>query len=292
MSGGFAFALHGGAFGVAADHTDQNALLMRLLADGRRDLAAGASALDVCVAAVAAMEDSGLFVAGRGSGRNAAGYAECDAAVMDGATRKAGAVAGLRNVGHPVHAARLVMDHTRHVLLAGEAAVDALMPFGLVTVDDPASYFSAERSRTSFANASSEDPPHGTVGAVACDCHGRLAAATSTGGTRGKLPGRIGDTPIIGAGTYADSDVAVSCTGVGEYFMRHVAAYDVAARVRYSGLALDDAVAAVLRGPLEEAGGRGGLIAVSRARDVALAYNDAGMMAGSTTHNAEPRLIE
>ena len=241
---------------------------------GRDVLAGGGSALDAAVAAVIVLEDCPLFNAGRGAVATETGDFELDAAVMDGAAREAGAVAAVAGVRNPVLLARAVLDETPHVLMAGEGAMRLADRIGLDRAD--ASWF-AER-------APEHAPSDGTVGAVVLDSGGGLAAATSTGGVRGQLPGRVGDTPIPGAGTYADDRVAVSCTGRGEAIMRTVAAHEVAALVRHAGLPLEEA-AERAAGAIEPLGG-GGLIAVARDGSVATPFTTPAMYRGWAADDA------
>lgn len=265
------FALHGGA-GVLADRSYEPELIhMEALAEiAKRSLLEGASALDVVCAAVRAMETSGLYVAGKGASPNRAGRYELDASLMDGAQRRAGAVAALEGFVSPIDAARAVMEHTPHVLLAGSGAARFCADHHLEAVADAPSYY------TPAAAPDNRAIPTGTVGAVALDQDGRLAAATSTGGTLNKVWGRVGDTPIVGSGSWADERCAVSCTGQGEYFMRANAAADVSARVRYGGDSLDVAVAGAL-GDVARLGGEGGLIAVDASGAVHVQFNSPGM---------------
>lgn len=227
--------------------------------------------------AVAEMEDSGLFVAGRGSAPNAAGVVEMDASIMDGARHRAGAVCALQGIASPVGAARQVLEATPHVLLAGEGAGLFARERGLPLIGDPASFYRTPVGLTQEdIDAEAAALAHGTVGAVALDRQGGLAAATSTGGVFGKRPGRVGDTPLPGAGVWADGEVAVSCTGVGEYFILGATAYDVAARLRYGGQSLDEACqGAIAR--IGELGGDGGLIAVNRQGRVSFQFNSPGL---------------
>ena len=239
----YAFALHGGAGPVAGrDYSATEKHLAALAAACRGRLEEGSTALDVVEFAVAELESSGLYVAGRGSAPNSAGYVELDASIMDGASRDAGAVAAIRDFANPVAVARGVMERTPHVMLMGAGAAAFGRSEGFVEVGDPESYYHLPVGVTrddvsGFA--------HGTVGAVALDQSGRLAAATSTGGTFGKLEGRVGDTPLVGPGTWADDQVAVSCTGVGEHIIRSGGASSIAFRHR-SGLPLQDAVQEML----------------------------------------------
>jgi len=272
-------ALHGGAGTIrTAEMTAGRAArykeaLGKALEAGNTVLQRGGTALDAVTAAVVAMEDSPLFNAGRGAVYNAAGRHELDAAIMDGRTLRAGAVACVERIRNPVLAARAVMEHTRHVLLAGRGAERFARQRKLAMV--PTSYFyTAERLAALKRNLQDH---HGTVGAVALDRDGNLAAATSTGGYTGKLPGRVGDSPLVGAGTYADNRAcAVSGTGLGELFIRSVLAYDVAARMRYRRESLARAAAAALAS-LARLGGDGGLVAVDRRGSIAMRFNSQGM---------------
>ena len=249
---------------------------------GREILAAGGSALDAVTQAVVALEDDPLFNAGKGSVFTAAGNQEMDASVMDGRDRRAGAVAGVFGPRNPVLAARAVMEHSHHVLLISEGAL-AFCRGQHVAFAEPG-YFSTEERRRELQHALAEHGRNaageGTVGAVARDRDGNLAAATSTGGMTGKVPGRVGDSPIIGAGTYADNATcAVSATGHGEFFIRYGAAFDIAARLRYGDQSLRQAAYAVIEA-LVEFGGRGGMVAVDRSGALALPFNTAGMYRG------------
>lgn len=265
------FVLHGGAGVLARRSYDAELAHMTRLAEAARDaLRGGASALDVICEAVRDMEASGLYVAGKGASPNKAGRYELDAAIMDGSTRNAGAVSALEGFISPITAARRVMDDTPHVLLAGAGAAHFAREQGLETVADAPGYY------VPAAAPDTRAIPTGTVGAVALDASGRLAAATSTGGTLNKVWGRVGDTPIIGAGTWADGRAAVSCTGQGEYFMRANAAADVSARMRYAGETLESAVAGALD-DVAALGGEGGVIAVDASGQVCARFNSPGM---------------
>ena len=289
----YALAIHGGAGAIrrAEITPDQEAALRAGLNEaldfGLTLLAAGRSALDAVEAAVVALENNPLFNAGRGAVFNDEGFIELEAAVMDGTTRAAGTVTGVRRARNPVKLARAVMEHTPHVTL-GFAAADAFAEKMNLELVEPSYFYTQKRwdalqgelqrmREGGSPDTASEQTKHGTVGAVALDSHGRLAAATSTGGRTAKMAGRIGDTPVIGAGTWADELVAVSGTGHGEIFIRCAAAHELASRVRYTGQPLSDAADEVVHGQLLELGGSSGLIAVDWRGNVAMPFNCEGM---------------
>jgi len=278
----FAFALHGGAGAVAGrnyDSVEQH--LHKLTAECQALLASGGNALDVVETAVMELERSGMYVAGRGSAPNTAGYVELDASIMHGPTREAGAVAALSGFESPIHIARGVMTKTPHVLLAGSGAATFARSNGYAAVINPDTYYVIPVGVTEddLTNSSA----HGTVGAVALDQSGALAAATSTGGTFGKLEGRIGDTPLIGPGTWADDDIAISCTGTGEHIIRAGGAISIACAFK-SGVELDKAINDMLD-EVRRLGGDAGIIAVTRDLGIATLYNSDGMKRASvSTH--------
>ncbi len=290
-----AIAIHGGAGVISrATMTAENerayrADLERALDAGYAVLEAGGTSLDATVTAVRILEDSPYFNAGHGAVFSHAGINELDAAIMVGATRKAGAVAGVRHIRNPIELARMVMDRTSHVLLTGEGAEEFALEQGVTLV--PGSYFYTERRWKQLEEAqrsdklASADEDIGffsTVGAVARDRQGNLAAATSTGGTTNKRWGRIGDSPIIGAGTYADNaSCAVSATGSGEYFIRTVVAHEICARVRIGGMRAADAARDVVHKTLKEIGGDGGVIVVDRDGELSMEFNTEGMFRGA-----------
>jgi beta-aspartyl-peptidase (threonine type) len=254
-------------------------------------LASGGAALDAVVAAVVSLEEDPLFNAGRGAVLTSDGTVELVAAVMDGRTREGGAVAGARTVRNPVRLARAVMESTPHVLLVGEGAELLANERGLERVDP--SFFVTDERLDQLARIRAEEKVkldvYGTVGAVARDASGHLAAATSTGGMVNKRPGRVGDTPILGAGTFAwDRTCAVSGTGHGEPFVRLGAAARVSALMELAGLALAEAVRRVIQVELPVLEGEGGLVAVDAAGDVALEFNSAGMFRGWLRDGGEP----
>lgn len=296
-------AIHGGAGTLTrAGLTPRGARLYRAallaaLEAGNAILRRGGAALDAVAAAVVAMEDDPLFNAGRGAVYNADGGHELDAAIMDGATLRAGAVCATRRIRNPVLAARAVMERTPHVMLAAGGADRFARARGLALVA-PGYFGTAHRraalERERLRRAGARAPPateaerHGTVGAVALDSRGDLAAATSTGGYTNKLAGRVGDSPVIGAGTYADNRCcAVSGTGTGEYFMRALLAYDVAARMRYLGEPLARAALRALAG-VAALGGSGGLIALDGRGRIAMPFNTEGMYRGYARGRSRP----
>jgi beta-aspartyl-peptidase (threonine type) len=277
----WAIALHGGAGGDPATWSEEKRQARRrgletALRLGRELLERGDSAVDTVEAVIRSLEDNAAFNAGRGSVVTTAGEAELDASIMDGRNHACGAVAGVETIKNPISAARLVMTDTQHVLLIGRGAEAFAAEKDLPQVDPD--YFLSRRER---AAAGEDDHPHlGTVGCVARDRDGHLAAGTSTGGTKQKLPGRVGDSPLIGAGTYADdATCAVSGTGVGEEYIRHAVAYDVSAQMKYAGRSLTEAATEIMTQRLEP--GIGGLIGLTRDGQLALQHNTPGMSCGA-----------
>jgi len=284
MTGRPALILHGGAGARRErDYTREIAHMGEVVAAMKARLDSGVSALDVAVEATVLLEDSGLYVAGRGASPNLAGAYELDASLMDGATRKAGAVAALQGFRNPVVAARAVMDRTPHVMLAGDGAALFALEQGLEPIADEAAWF------TRAGQGEDNHPPgtlsHGTVGCCVLDRDGRLAAATSTAGVFGKMPGRVGDTPIPGAGSWADGRVAVSGTGQGEYFIRVAACAQVSWRVG-AGQTLAEAGRAVIE-EIGDMGGDGGLIALDRDGNITAPFNSQGMKRAWLTPDGE-----
>ncbi|MGH8132857.1 MAG: isoaspartyl peptidase/L-asparaginase family protein [Steroidobacteraceae bacterium] len=290
-----AIVIHGGAGVIersrmTPEHeASYRAGLAAALDAGYAVLERGGSSLDAVITAVRTMENDPHFNAGRGAVLNHDGIAELDAAIMDGNGPRAGAVAAVRHVKNPIELARLVMDKSPHVLLVGAGAEEFALEQGVVLV--PESYFVVpqrvrelqEARRAAIVPLRPPPPPQGTgtVGAVALDRAGNLAAATSTGGLTNKHRGRVGDSPIVGAGTYANNEsCAVSGTGEGEYFIRQVVAYDICAMVQYQHLPLGKAVHVMIHEKLRRSGGEGGVIAIDRRGDVAMDFNSAGMFRG------------
>ena len=287
-----AIAVHGGAGTLArADLTpeserDYRGGLRRALSAGFEVLERGGASLDAVVAAVRVLEDDPLFNAGYGAVVAANGAHELDASLMDGRDLRAGAVTGVRHVKSPIELARLVMERSPHVMLAGPGAEEFALEQGMVPV--PNSHFATERRRLELERMlrgeldTGRESLMGTVGAVARDANGNLAAATSTGGMTGKRWGRVGDSPIIGAGTYAANDCcAVSATGHGEYFIRAAVAHEIASLMRYRGMSVRQAADEVVMRQLTKLGGAGGVIAIGQDGEVAMPFNSEGMLRGA-----------
>lgn len=290
----YALVIHGGAGGIPQDEAwikHRTAVLTKALNHGKRILADGGTSLDAVEAVIRILEDSEYFNAGKGAVCNAKGNHELDASIMDGKTRGCGAVGGVRTVKNPISLARRVMTDTRHVLLV----TDGAEVFANAYKNDPKiervqnAYFATEQQRQRLKQAQekeklSAEESMGTVGCVALDTHGNLAAGTSTGGLTNKKYGRVGDSPIVGAGTYADNRTCgVSCTGIGEDFIRHAVAYDVSARMHYRGDALDKAVREILTDADRQV--RGGIIAISRTGEITMQFNTSGMSRAAADAN-------
>jgi len=296
-SGGkmFAIAIHGGAGTLSrkdmssTQEAEYRAGLEEALSAGYAVLTRGGSSLDAAVAAVRVLEDNPLFNAGRGAVLTRDGVAELDASLMDGRTLSAGAVSGLQHVKNPIDLARLIMEKSPHVMLVGAGAEEFAKTQGVEMVPNeyfrtPARQRQLERSLRGAVTRENELQAFGTVGAVALDLNGNLAAATSTGGMTGKRWGRVGDSPIIGAGTYANNQsCAVSATGHGEYFIRTVVAHDICAQVEYLKIPLAQAVDNVLNGKMQKLGGNGGVIAIDTRGEIVLEFNSEGMFRGVRT---------
>ena len=289
----YSIAIHGGAGAVPRHNLSAERErryrdgLAAALDLGYATLEKGGSSLDAVTAAVRALEDNPLFNSGRGAALTREGAAELDAAIMEGRQQRAGAVAAVSHVKNPIELARRVMEKSRHVLLVGAGAEEFALEEGLTLV--PNVYFRTEERRAQLESERRGQPvsdlipsSQGTVGAVALDAAGDLAAATSTGGMTNKRQGRVGDSPIIGAGTYAKNGVcAVSATGHGEYFIRTVAAHHICAAVEYRGLGLQEAVRELLHGKLRELGGTGGVIAIDRNGRIVAEFSTEGMFRGA-----------
>ena len=296
-NGFFSIAIHGGAGTILRSQmTPQKELqytqaLQLALDVSYAILAHGGSSIDAVEAAVLSLEDCPLFNAGKGAVFNSAGGHEMDAAIMSGADLSAGAVAGVSGVKNPVRLARAIMEKSPHVLLAGKGAEMFAKEQGIAIENEAYFYDSMRYEQWQQAqkedgvfldhNVAGIDKKFGTVGAVALDRHGHLAAATSTGGMTNKRYGRVGDSPIIGAGTYANDDTcAVSCTGHGELFIKAVVAHDVACLIEYKGMSLQAACDEVVLDKLVKIGGEGGLIAIDNKGNIALCFNSEGMYRG------------
>ena len=292
----YSIAIHGGAGAIPADlfakdqGTRYRTSLSTVLDAGYAILERGGTSLDAVTCAVRALEDDPLFNAGHGAALTREGWAELDAAVMDGKDQRAGAVASVRHVKNPVDLARRVMEKSRHVLLVSVGAEEFALEEGIPLV--PNLYFRTDERKQQLASEQqgrrvSDLMPmsagsQGTVGAVAFDQHGNLAAATSTGGMTNKRQGRVGDSPIIGAGTYAKNGVcAISATGHGEYFIRAVAAYHLASSVEYRGLSLEEAARELIHSCIPQLGGNGGIIAIGARGEIVMDFNTEGMFRGA-----------
>lgn len=302
--GRLGMVIHGGAGTITPENISEEgraeyvAKLEEALQAGFDVLNEGGSSLDAVVAAITIMEDSPLFNAGKGAVLTSTGTVELDASIMEGRSRNAGAAASVTGVRNPIRLARSVMEESRHVMLVGEGAEAFAKEQGFELVSNE--YFRTERrlrQYEQYKNRKENDSDDesgkltpiekelrkfGTVGAVALDVEGNLAAGTSTGGISFKRWGRVGDSPIIGAGTYADNETcAISATGDGEYFIRGVIAHDISAMMRYAGLSLDEAASAVIHGKLPEMGGDGGVIGIDRRGNVTMTFNTPGMFRGT-----------
>lgn len=291
----YVLVIHGGAGGMIPEHLSSERIeqaqsgLQQALDAGEIILKNGGSALDAVEASIRILEDHPGFNAGRGAVLNAEGKIELDASIMDGSNLMAGAVAGVRTIKNPVTAARKVMEFSPHVLLIGKGAEEFSREQGLELVDP--SWFFTEKRREEYQRIKKrmdKEDKKGTVGAVALDKHGNLAAATSTGGMAMKRFGRVGDVPIIGAGTYANNaSCAVSATGHGEFFIRNVVSYDISALMLYKNMSLHDAAHFVIMDKLVEQKGSGGVIAVDKDGNIAMPFNTRGMFRGFVKSSGE-----
>jgi beta-aspartyl-peptidase (threonine type) len=287
----YVLVIHGGAGTILKENMtpekEQQYInkLEEALLVGADVLKSGGSSLDAVTKTIIILENSPLFNAGKGAVFTAEGINEMDASIMDGNTGAAGAVAGVQSIKNPILAARAVMEKSDHVLLTGRGADEFAKNQGLDIVDN--SYFFTEKRWKSYKKVAAkkeQGEKHGTVGAVALDLHGNLAAATSTGGMTYKMKGRVGDSPIIGAGTYADNNTcAVSATGHGEYFIKNVVAYDISALMKYTQVSVKEAANYVILSKLKKLGADGGIIAVDKDGKFTMTFNTAGMYRGVIT---------
>ncbi len=291
----YGLVIHGGAGTIVrakmsdGELADRKVTLEKALRAGYAVLDGGGAAIDAVQAVITRLEDSPLFNAGKGSVFTNAGTIEMDASIMDGATLQAGAVAGVKRTKNPILAARKVMTDSPHVLLAGEGADNFAAARGLQQM--PADYFWTEKRKKQLEKRRAKVAKHGTVGAVALDKAGNLAAGTSTGGMMNKRWGRVGDSPIIAAGTYAkNTTAAVSCTGHGEFFIRQAVAFSVSARIEFGKQSLQDAARAVMEQQLGPMGAKGGLIAIDRSGHIAMPYNTRGMYRGWMRQGEKPQV--
>ena len=289
--------VHGGAGSLSTDlmsdslqQAVEDKIAEALLA-GRKHLTEGGNSLEAVRIAVNILEDSPLFNAGKGAVFTHEGTHELDASIMDGQTGQAGAVAGVKNLKNPIDAALAVMEHSNHVLLSGRGAEIFAMNRGLDTVSQDY-FFTQKNFERHIKGLKQANEKYGTVGAVAIDLEGNIAAGTSTGGMTNKRYGRLGDVPIIGAGTYAENGVCgISATGHGEYFIRNVVAYDIAARIKYGKYSLSEAANKVIMYKLKEIGGAGGIIGLDADKNVVMPFNTNAMPRGYIDANGEPVVL-
>jgi L-asparaginase / beta-aspartyl-peptidase len=301
QAGNFVLVMHGGAGNYKNQTPEQaeagRAAITRAMEAGRAILASGGRSVDAVEAALRVMEDSGAFDAGRGAYYTRDGVPELDASIMDGKTLQAGAVASVQHIANPISLARMVMERTKHVLLVGPGAEEFARAQGVDLVSPYYFYNDRMWKRYQDRKASeqkkqssglAEEKVYGTTGAVALDQAGNLAAGTTTGGTTYKMPGRVGDSPLIGSGTYANNEsCAVSGTGEGEFYIRNVVAADICERVRYLHVPLEQAANDVVMKELVEQHGEGGVIALDRQGHVATPFNTNGMIHAALRGNGE-----
>lgn len=283
----WALVLHGGAGNLHEEAINSEleaqymASLQQALEAGKKVLSEGGAALDAVETVIRMLEDNPLFNAGKGAAFTHDGRNELDASIMDGTTLKAGAVAVVTDIKNPITAARAVMERSKHVMLSGAGASQFAREQGLEIVDPE--YFRTDRKWNDLQNLLKAEK-HGTVGCVALDKNGNLAAGTSTGGMANKRYNRIGDSPVIGAGTYANNATcAISCTGHGEYFIRYAVAHDISALMEYKGLSIKEAAGQVVMEKLVKAGGEGGVIGVDRKGNITTTFNTPGMFRAYAT---------
>ncbi len=300
----FGIVIHGGAGNITPENLPPEkaelyrAKLKEALLTGYNILKNGGSSLDAVEKTIRVLENSPLFNAGKGAVLTDIGTCELDASIMDGRTLNAGAVAGVKHIKHPITAARKVMEISPHVLLAGYGADEFAKEIGLETV--PNDYFITprrlqqykkfkQRKKQTSVKSQNAFKKFGTVGCAALDVHGNLAAGTSTGGISFKKFGRIGDSPIIGAGTYANNKTcAISCTGQGEYFIRNVVSYDISAQMAYKRISLKSAATNVIMKKLVNQGAEGGMIGIDKNGNIVMIFNTPGMFRAYATSNQEP----
>jgi len=282
----YVIVVHGGAGAISAIANDPvlsaacHCALDTALQKGADVLDSGGQGSEAVIAAINYLENNPLFNSGKGATVNAEGFFELDASFMRGSDLNAGAVAGVRTIKNPINAAYAVMTETPHVLLSGAGADRFAKAHGIETVDDNR-YFATPETLQQIEEMKKENKKNGTVGCVVLDKYGNLFAGTSTGGMFKKMPGRIGDSPIIGAGTYADNNsCAVSCTGHGEFFIRHVVAFHLCVRYKYLGETVEEAANHIIHKELNANAGNGGLIAVDKNGQIAMTYNSQGMFRG------------
>jgi beta-aspartyl-peptidase (threonine type) len=294
----YVIVVHGGAGDVTPENIPEDIqrnyldVLSRALDTGFTILQSGGSSLDAVETTIRLMEDSPLFNAGKGAVFTNEGKNELDASIMDGSTLNAGAVASVTDIRNPISAARAVMEQSDHVMLACKGASRFAMEKGLEIVDS--SYFYTERRWKSHQQQQNKKivEKHSTVGCIAMDKNGNLAAGTSTGGMTNKMFGRIGDTPIIGAGNYANNKTcAVSATGHGEFFIRYTVAHDISALMEYKNLSLAEAARQVIHDKLEPVGGKGGVIAVDKKGNITMEFNTSGMFRGYAKSTGEREVL-
>ena len=302
----FAIAIHGGAGTILRNQmtAEKELLYKKGLEDaievGNKILSLGGLSIDAVEAAVESLENFPLFNAGRGAVFTNKGTHEMDASIMDGSTLEAGAVSGISNVQNPVKLARLIKEKSGHVFLSGREAEEfartqhvQFQPYEYFFTEERFKQWQEVKDSDSYQldHSAKTEKKFGTVGAVAIDVHGNLAAATSTGGMTNKRFGRVGDTPMIGAGTYANNKTcAVSCTGHGEFFIRSVVAYDVSCLMEYKGMTLQEACNFVVKDKLVKLGGEGGLIAIDKDANIELVFNSEGMYRAWKKNNSETEM--
>jgi beta-aspartyl-peptidase (threonine type) len=292
----YVLVIHGGAGTILKENMSievETAYIEKLneaLEVGESILKEGGTSLDAITSTIMVMENSPLFNAGKGAVFTAEGTNEMDASIMEGSQLEAGAITGVHHIKNPILGARAVMEETPHVLLTGEGAEELAVSVSLEMVDT--SYFFTGSRWKSYLKAKDNVEKFGTVGAVALDKYGNLAAGTSTGGMTYKMKGRVGDSPIIGAGTYADNNTcAVSATGHGEFFIRNVVAYDISALMKYKNMTLQQAAEEVIMHKLKAIGGDGGIVAVDKDGHISMTFNTAGMYRGFITSDGEKEVL-